>query len=138
VENEAAIDFLVALLLMDGLRVEPFVVHTAQNGDLHRRGLTPGAWLDWLTRVAFSRCVASPDHEIDPMVEWSGAPALMETLAGLWTRYRADYGHIVQSRTPMLKGLFSHQGPYSSLAGAGVFQDKKSHGLPTLRVCRVR
>jgi hypothetical protein len=72
------------------------------------------------------------------MVEWSGALALRETLAGLWERYRADYGNIVQSRTAMLKGLFSHQGPHSSLVGAGVLQDKKSYGLPTLRVCRVR
>jgi hypothetical protein len=83
---------------MDGLRVEPFVVHAARNGNLHRRGLTPGEWLDWLTRVALSRRLASPDDEIDPMVEWSGPPALLETLTGLWERYRADYLQIVQSR----------------------------------------
>jgi len=139
VGNEPSFDFLIQLLLDDGLRVDPFVAHPAHRGDLHRRGLTAAEWLEWLRRIAYARLLAHPQAEIHPMPEWPGSSALAETLVDLWERYRANYSEILRSRRRPIEALFGPERKKDLEFNTNdALAARQSHGLPTLQVFQVR
>jgi hypothetical protein len=131
---DAAIGYLVQLLLEDGLRVDPFIAHPALNGDLHRRGLSASEWLEWLRRVVYARLLAGPDAEIHPVLQWRGNPSLKPTLADLWDRYLASYPDLWRSLLQPNGTLFGDRAVRSGLFKRGVLGADRSYGLPMFRI----
>jgi len=112
--TSAKIDFCIAVLLKDGLKVSPFSVHPIGNGQLQEKGLTAETWCSWLARVvalqkeqifttsapleilenqglldAFFRdlYLRSQQREISPPEVWNGTQEFREKLFHWWEEY---------------------------------------------------
>ena len=140
VDSDKSIDFLVNLLVGDGLPVDPFVAHRTRRGDLHRLGLTPGLWLDWMHRVVYARLLVGADAEIHPVMQWPGQSTLRSTLSELWDSYLVNYSEVVADRPrfwprPADEAIRRALGDQLRRAAVGA---ESSAGLPMLRIFFVR
>jgi hypothetical protein len=140
VGSDKSIDFLVSLLVGDGLLVDPFVAHRARRSDLHRGGLTPGLWLDWMHRVVYARLLLGADGDIHPVMQWPGPGTLRSTLSELWDSYVANYSDVVADRAklwPRPADVTTRRAIGQQL-GREAIGAESSNGLPMLRIFLVR
>jgi len=98
----AALNFCVWVLLVDGLHAPPFDRHTAHDGRLRAAGLDPTAWRAWLEAVLDAQAqlaTATPRPPAPTLVHraldapdlWTGAPAVTDALRALWTPYQVHW-----------------------------------------------
>lgn len=108
---EVSMAFAIQALLVDGLRVIPFVVHEEGSSSLRRAGLTPAIWIAWVSALLDLRAQLSglrfeeldvSSHEFRPLfhpvMACPGPPGLRESLSTLW-REKRDAMNLWQRRT---------------------------------------
>ena len=75
----AAIDFCIWILEIDGMHIPPFDLHSEGNGSLRAKGLDANNWQAWFTRV-----VTSQDQRQAPATLWMNGSEMREALKKLW------------------------------------------------------
>lgn len=78
----AAIDFCVWILEVDGLHVSPFNVHPDGNKSLRASGLNADNWRSWFAKVA-----SSQNQQQSPSTLWSSGSEMREALEKQWEVY---------------------------------------------------
>ncbi|GCF07526.1 hypothetical protein [Dictyobacter arantiisoli] len=78
----AAIDFCIWILEIDGIHIPPFDLHPEGNGSLRAKGLDTNNWRAW-----FARVVTSQDQRQSPATLWMSGSEMREALEKLWEAY---------------------------------------------------
>jgi hypothetical protein len=79
----AAIDFCIWILEVDGLRISPFNLHPDGNKSLRASGLNADNWRSWFAKVA-----SSQDQKQSPPTLWNGGSETRAALEKLWEAYQ--------------------------------------------------
>jgi hypothetical protein len=79
----AAIDFCVWILEVDGLHIPPFNLHPDGNKSLRASGLSTDNWRSWFAKVATSQ-----DQQQSPSTLWNGGSEMRAALEKLWEAYQ--------------------------------------------------
>ena len=107
----AALNFCVWVLLVDGLHAPPFDRHPAGDGRLRAVGLDPAGWRAWLEAVLNAQAqlaTATPwppsldlvHRALDAPDLWTGTPAVGDALRALWTPYQVQLERLERPRRP--------------------------------------
>ncbi len=141
----AALNFCVWVLLVDGLHAPPFDRHPAGDGRLRAAGLDPAGWRAWLEAVLNAQAQLttatpwppSPDlvhRALDAPGLWIGTPAVGGALRALWTPYQvhwnAWHGRVAPDRANPLPPTLGGRDGRALWRALAPYRDR----LPTLRV----